>query len=60
MNKILGILSIAIGIDILLEPKFSFRGTVIDYSSPFLYIPIVGFFLIVGVRILYYEYYEKK
>jgi hypothetical protein len=60
MIKILGFLSIAIGIDILLKPKFLFRGAVIDYSSPFLLVPIVGFFFIVGIKILYYEYFQAK
>ena len=59
MNKLLGILLLIISINILIEPKFVFRGAIVDYSAPYLLIPIVSFFLISGFRILFYEFHSK-
>lgn len=48
------------GLNIIREPKFSFRGSIVDFSAPILYIPIASFFILIGLRVLYYEFIKKN
>lgn len=60
MNKVFAIIMIIGGLNIIREPKFSFRGSIVDFSAPILYIPIASFFILIGLRVLYYEFIKKN
>jgi len=47
-NLILGILLVILGYKILIVQEFSTRGTILDFTSPWLHLPLGLFFLLAG------------
>lgn len=55
MNLIFAIIIIIGGMSIINEPKFTWHGSIVDFSSPFLHYPIGIFFILSGLYLLIYS-----